>query len=153
MEIAPGFGAQRVLESLNRVLPKGMEVLEAVEIPLKSESLSVILDTTRYRVTVPDGIAPDLREKAEAFLRLETFPHSRLKKGKSIEIDLRRELVELAASGNSLEMLVRRGKPVEFAAAITGVAEKNLSCMRIEKLAVCFREAVPDKSAKTCVGD
>lgn len=153
MKIAPGFGAQRVLESLNRVLPKGMEVLEAVEIPLKSESLSVILDTTRYRVTVPDGIAPDLREKAEAFLRLETFPHSRLKKGKSIEIDLRRELVELAASGNSLEMLVRRGKPVEFAAAITGVTEKNLSCMRIEKLAVCFREAVPDKSAKTCVGD
>jgi radical SAM family uncharacterized protein/radical SAM-linked protein len=153
MEIAPGFGAQRVLESLNRVLPEGMEVLDAVEIPLKSESLSVILDATRYRVTVPDGIAPALRDKADAFLRLETFPHSRLKKGKVVEIDLRRELVELTASGNTLEMLVRRGKPVEFAAAITGVPEEALHTVRIEKLAVCFRETVSESSANTCVGD
>lgn len=153
MEIAPGFGARRVLESLNRVLPEGMEVLDAVEIPLKSPSLSVILDATRYRVTLPDNAASGLREKAEAFLRLETFPHGRAKKGRSVEIDLRRELLELTVSGNTLEMLVRRGKPVEFAAAITGVPEDALTGLRIEKLSVRFRETAPEGSSKGCAGD
>jgi radical SAM family uncharacterized protein/radical SAM-linked protein len=153
MEIAPGFGAQRVLESLNRVLPHGMEILEAVEIPLRSESLSVILDSTRYRVTLPDGLAPDLRTKADTFIRMESFPHRRIKKGKSTEFDLRLELLELTATGNSLEMQVRRGKPLEFTSAITGLPEEALHGVRVEKLEVRFRENIPDDPAKTCVGN
>jgi radical SAM family uncharacterized protein/radical SAM-linked protein len=153
MEIAPGFGAPRVLESLNRVLPHGMEIMEAIEIPLRSESLSVLLESTRYRVTLSDGMAPDLRTKAENFLRMESFPHRRVKKGKSTEFDLRLELVELTASGNSLEMQVRRGKPLEFTSAIAGLPEESLHGVRVEKLEVRFRENIPDDPAKTCVGN
>jgi radical SAM family uncharacterized protein/radical SAM-linked protein len=153
MEIEPGFDAQHVLESLNRVLPDGMKILEAVEIPLKSESLTVILDSTQYRVTLPMGMASDLREKAMIFLRMESLPHRRVKKGKSTEFDLRRELVDLTVSGNSLEMLVRRGKPLEFAVAITGLPEETLHNVQIEKLEVRFRKTMPDEPANTCVGD
>ncbi len=153
MEIEPGFGAGRVMEALNGVLPDGMMVLEAEEIPWKSESLTVLMDSVRYRVTLPEGIVSDLPEKAEAFLGLETFPHTRVKKGKSVEIDLRRELLELKVSGDSLEMLVRRGKPVEFASAITGIPEEDLRPARIEKLSVCLRQSSTGRPAGTCEGD
>lgn len=153
MEIAAGFGAPRVMDALNRVLPPGMEILEAREIPLKSESLSVILEATRYRVTLSPGRVPDLQEKAAKFLRLDSFIHHRVKKGKSVELDLRKELCSLSASSDSLEIVVGRGKPLEFTAAVTGLPEESLRPARIEKLEVLFREIPDNVSAKACVGD
>ena len=47
---------------------------------------------------------------------------------------------ELAASGDSLELVVGRGKPREFIAAITGLPPEQLSGCRIEKLDVIFRQ-------------
>ena len=139
MEIATGYGADRVKEGLNSVLPEGLEILEAGEIPLRTESLSVIMDTIRYRVTLPDPAALDLPSCVEKFLALETYPLHREKKGKRQDLDLRRELAELRAEGSSLEMLVGRGKPLEFAAAVTGLSPAELAEARIEKLDVVFR--------------
>lgn len=153
MEIAAGFGAERVREALNRVLPVGMEVLESYEIPPGSGSLSVIIEAVRYRVTLPYGLASGLRAKVEAFLRLNAYPHSRVKKGKTTEIDLRREVLALAAGTGSLEMVVRRGKPLEFAAAVTGLPEESLRDAGIEKLEVYFRESDSPRAATACAGN
>jgi radical SAM family uncharacterized protein/radical SAM-linked protein len=139
MEIAAGFGADRVREQLNAVLPPSMEIMEAREIPLQAESLSVIIAAVRYRITLPDSDSVDLPLLAEQFLKLETFPYRREKRGKILELDLRHELVELKADGNILEMIISRGKPLEFAAAITGRAPEELAGARIEKLEVIFR--------------
>jgi radical SAM family uncharacterized protein/radical SAM-linked protein len=140
MEIAAGFGAETVKERLNALLPEGVRVLEAATLPLKSPSLAVILDRVCYRVTLPGSIRLDLPALTRAFLALETFPFRRVKKGKTAELDLRRELVELKASGDSLEMTVRRGKPLEFAAAVTGLTPTELADARIEKLEVFFKD-------------
>jgi len=140
MEISAGLDAQSVRDSLNASLPEGLRILEAAEIPLRSESLSVLIEAVRYRVFLPAGFVPHLPEKAEDFLRLETFMHRRVKKGKTFEIDLRQELSELSATDDMLEMVVKRGKPLEFASAITGIPEDELRPSRIEKREVCFRE-------------
>jgi radical SAM family uncharacterized protein/radical SAM-linked protein len=142
MEIDAGLEAHQVLDALNASLPEGIRILEASEIPLRSESLSVIIEAVRYRVVLPAGLITDLPQKAEDFLRLETFSHRRIKKGKTQELDLRQELVELSAKDDTLEILAKRGKPLEFAAAITGVPEEELRSSRIEKLEVCFRNIV-----------
>ncbi len=139
MEIAAGFGASRVREMLNRTLPEGMVVLESFEIPLRADSLSTIMDKVRYRVSLPPCVDLDLPALAEAFLALETYVHRRDKQSKSVEIDLRRELFELHASETALEMVVGRGKPIEIAAAVTGLPEKALSAAKIEKLEVIFK--------------
>ena len=139
MEIETGYGAIRARESLNATLPEGIEILEAVEIPLRSDSLSTIMDKIRYRVTLPEGIAENLPALADSFLALETFVHHREKQSKTVEIDLRKELHELHASCSVLEMLIGRGKPLEFAAAITGLPEKALSGAKIEKIEVIFK--------------
>ena len=139
MEIAAGFGAERLLEALNKALPDGVMVLEAVSIPLKSESLSVIMEKVRYRVTLPDTAGMDLPQLVERFLSLETFPHRREKRGKVVELDLRRELKTVSAYDNGLEMVVGRGKPLEFAAAITGLPAASLADATIEKIEVIFK--------------
>jgi radical SAM family uncharacterized protein/radical SAM-linked protein len=140
MEIASGYGADQVKERLNAVLPEHIEIMEAHEIPLRAESLSVIMERVRYRVTLPVEDGLNLPHLVERFLALETCPFRREKKGKSLELDLRQELAELTTHGNSLEMLVARGKPLEFAAAITGLTPAELADARIEKLAVVFKE-------------
>ncbi|HEY6873372.1 MAG TPA: TIGR03960 family B12-binding radical SAM protein [Geobacteraceae bacterium] len=140
MEIAAGYGADLVKERLNAVLPGQIEIMEAREIPLRAESLSVIMKGVRYRVTLPGPAGLDLPLLAERFLALETFPYHREKKGKAQEFDLRRELAELTVDGNSLEMVVAKGKPLEFATAITGLSPDGLAGARIEKLAVDFKE-------------
>ena len=76
-----------------------------------------------------------------------------MKKGKTTEIDLRREVLALAAGTGSLEMVVRRGKPLEFAAAVTGLPEESLRDARIEKLEVYFRESDSPRAATACAGN
>ena len=141
MEIAAGYGAERVREELNRVLPEGMEILAATEIPLKSPSLSVIMAGVRYRVTLPAGHGLDLPDLAARFLARESCPYRREKQGKVQEFDLRGELDSLVAAGDTLEMVVRRGKPLEFVAAVTDRAPETLAGAGIEKLEVLFHTA------------
>lgn len=139
MEIAAGYSADRVLQELNATLPSGIQILDAAEIPLRAAALSVIMDKIRYRVTLPDHHGMDLPGCAARFLARESFSLQREKKGRVTEIDLRQELHALTTSGNTLEMLVERGKPLEFAAAITGLSAADLTGARIEKLEVIFK--------------
>jgi radical SAM family uncharacterized protein/radical SAM-linked protein len=152
MEIAPGYGAVQVMEELNRVLPEGVKVLAAWEIPLKSPSLSVLMAGVRYRVTLPPLPGRDLHSLAARFLALDSVPCMREKKGKVTEFDLRRELHVLEVHGNVLEMVVGRGKPLEFAAAITSLTPEDLEGARIEKLEVLFRDDFPAPEADAAAG-
>jgi len=152
MEIEAGPSALQVMESLNRVLPKGIEVLAGEEIPRKSESLSVIMDAVRYRVTLPRGIAGNLPDLVDAFLRRDSFPWRREKKGKCVDLDLRQELAELSSEHDSLEMVIKKGRPLEFVSAITGTPLESLRNARIEKLSVLFRSNPGDEPAKACTG-
>jgi radical SAM family uncharacterized protein/radical SAM-linked protein len=138
MEIAAGFGAEMVKERLNAILPEGVLILDASAIPPDSPSLAVIIDRVSYRVTLPESIQVNLPALADAFLARETFPLRREKKGRVVELDLRRELVDLHSCGNALEMTVRRGKPLDFAAAVTALPLSMLAGVRIDKLRVFF---------------
>ena len=140
LELAPGFGAERVREELNRVLPQGVTILESAEIPLRAPSLSVIIRAFKYRVTLPSTLHLDLADCAERFLACDTFLCRREKKGKTTEFDLRREVTELAADGNALDIVIGRGKPLEVASAVTGLPPAALDGARIEKLAVMFTD-------------
>ena len=140
LEINVGFGADKVRENLNRVLPRGIEVVEACSIPLKSPSLSVIMDKVRYRVTLPAGLVSDLPQLAGSFLAKEGHPFSRIKKNGPQEYDLRHELHALETGADTLTMEIGRGKPLEFTAAITGLEPEKLAGCRIEKLDVIFKD-------------
>jgi radical SAM-linked protein len=140
IEIAPGFGADRLRENLNRVLPEGFSVMAAASIPAKSPSLSTIIERVRYRVTLPEKAA-DLQQQVETFMARSDFPFSRIKKHGLQEYDLRHELHSLSAVEHCLTMEIGRGKPLEFVTAITGLEADSLKECRIEKLAVIFKDS------------
>jgi radical SAM family uncharacterized protein/radical SAM-linked protein len=140
LEVDAGFSAQDLQEALNKSLPEGVRVLEAALIPMKSPALSVIMERVRYRVKLPEALATDLPQRVAAFLALDSSPIRREKKGKVVEFDLRHELSELSATGHTLEMVVGRGKPVEFTSAILGLPVEALKDARLEKLEVLFAE-------------
>jgi len=144
-EVDAGYSAGQLKEALNRTLPEGVRVSEAAEIPLKAPALSVIMERVRYRVTLPEELAVGLPQQVERFLALESSPLRREKRGKVIEFDLRHELHELTAGERTLEMVVGRGKPAEYASAILGLPLEALKEARLEKLAVLFAE--PEESA------
>jgi radical SAM family uncharacterized protein/radical SAM-linked protein len=139
-EVEAGYTGDELKEALNRSLPEGVRVVEAAGIPMRAPALSVIMERVRYRVTLAEGMEIDLQDKVAKFLALESSPLRREKRGKVTEFDLRHELFELTAAGRSLELVVGRGKPAEFASAILELPVEALKEARLEKLEVLFAQ-------------
>jgi len=138
MFVASGIPADEVRERLNKALPEGLRVLAAEQIDVKSPSLSTLIDKTRYRITFDDSFHAGLEEQCVQFLAHTDCMIQRNKKGSIQNIDLRGEVASLKASGASLELVAGRGKPLEFARAITGNQALQADDIRVEKLEVIF---------------
>jgi radical SAM-linked protein len=141
MFVADGIPAGDVMHMLNFVLPEGLKILEAEQVDLKSPSLSTLIDKTRYRITFDESASERLPELCVQFLAHVDFVIQRKKKGEVQTIDLRGEVAALSAIGASLELVAGRGKPLEFARAITGDDALQANNIRVEKLEVLFNSA------------
>jgi radical SAM-linked protein len=139
--VADGMAAAEILQRLNAVLPEGLKILESEQFDVKAPSLSTLIDKTRYRITF-DGISPErLSELCVQFMAHAEFVIQRKKKGETRNIDLRGEVAYLSATASSVELVARRGKPMEFARAIMGDDELQADGLKIEKLEVIFNDA------------
>ena len=132
------MGPAEAQERLNGVLPPGIVILDAQEMPLKTESLSVLIDATRYRVTLPNYPADLLAQQVVQFMAHSSWLLVREKKKQRQEFDLRQEVRSLSSCGSMLEMVIGRGKAVEVASAVTGTPLDALKDCRIEKLETIF---------------
>ncbi|MBI2355287.1 MAG: TIGR03960 family B12-binding radical SAM protein [Deltaproteobacteria bacterium] len=141
MFVAAGIAADEVLERLNGALPEGLRILAAERIDVKAPSLSTLIDKTRYRITFDVSRSGGLAEQCVQFLAHAAYVIQRRKKGEVQSIDLRGETVSLSASGAALELVAGRGKPLEFARAITGDPDLQGDDIRVEKLEVLFLAA------------
>ena len=141
MFVADGIPAGEVLQRLNDVLPAGLKILEAEQVDLKSPSLSTLIDKTRYRMTFDDSRQGRLAELCVQFMAHDEFVIQRKKKGETQTVDLRGEVAALHAAAASIELVAGRGKPMEFARAITGDDALLADDVRIEKLEVLFTSA------------
>ncbi len=138
MFVASGITAREVQERLNAVLPEGLSILEADEVDAKLPSISTMIEATRYRITLAGSDPDKLRGQCVQFLAHDAFVIHRTKKGQTQEVDLRGETVALSAAQQSVELIARRGKPVEFARAITGNDALQGDDIQVEKLEVIF---------------
>lgn len=62
------------------------------------------------------------------------------RRGETQTIDLRAECFSLNASGATLDLVAGRGKPLEFARAVSGNPELQADDVRIEKREAIFRD-------------
>jgi radical SAM family uncharacterized protein/radical SAM-linked protein len=138
MFVASGITALEVLERLNAVLPEGLRILESAEVDAKSASISTLIDATRYRITISAAEPDELLKQCVQFLAHDSFVVQRTKKGETRTVDLRGETASLYPDGQTVELVAKRGKPLEFARAITG--DEALMCddIQVEKLEVIF---------------
>ncbi|KAB0664405.1 TIGR03960 family B12-binding radical SAM protein [Oryzomonas japonica] len=143
MVVAVGCEAAEVQRRLNSVLPEGLRILEAERVDVKSPSLSTQMIATHYRITFNNVPCDDLPQKCEQFLAHSDFVIQRIKKGERQTIDLRSETVSLVAGPDSLDLVAGRGKPVEYARAITGDDTLAMDDLRVEKLDVVFAAPSP----------
>lgn len=138
MFVAVGISAADVHSRLNAVLPEGLKILESFDVDLKAPSISTLIDATRYRIALNSVPLDQLTDLCVRFLAQETHVIQRIKKGDVQEVDLRHETVSLCTDGQALELVARRGKPLEFARAISGNDMLKGEDIRIEKLEVIF---------------
>jgi radical SAM family uncharacterized protein/radical SAM-linked protein len=138
MFVAAGISPDEIKKRLNAVLPEGLRILEADEVDAKSPSISTLIEATRYRITVADADPEELLKQCVLFLAHDAFVIQRTKKGQTTSVDLRGETVSLSAKGQTLELVAKRGKPVEFARAITGNEGIQGDEIQVDKLEVIF---------------
>ncbi len=138
MFVAAGISAQEILTRLNGVLPEGLRILESEEVDAKSPSISTLIDATRYRITLAGADRDELHEQCVQFMAHDTLVIQRTKKGQTQTVDLRGETVSLFAAGQTVELVAKRGKPVEFVRAITGDETIQGDDLQVEKLEVIF---------------
>ena len=138
MFVAPDIPADEIMQRLNRALPRGLRILEALQMDAKAPSLSVLIDRTRYRITLAEEWSSRLADLCEDFLKRDEYVIQRKKKGDVQSVDLRAAVTELTADGSSLNLVSRRGKALEFCRAITGDTSLQADDIRVEKLDVIF---------------
>lgn len=138
MFVVAGITAHEVLKRLNTVLPDGLRILESEEVDAKSPSISTLIDATRYRITFANGDPEQLAKQCAQFLAHSSYVIQRTKKGQTTTVDLRAETVTASADAHSVELVARRGKPVEFARAIAGDESLEGDDIQVEKLEVIF---------------
>lgn len=132
------MGAEEALDRLNRVLPEGMRILEAVEVPLKADALATQIMATRYRIVLPDYDPTLLQQQCVQFMAHDSWVLTRDKQGKLQTFDLRAEVKELASHGSEIILLIGRGKALEVASAVTGLDAGQLSSAEITKTDLVF---------------
>lgn len=132
------MGAEETRDRLNRVLPEGMRILESVEVRLKADALATLIAATRYRIVLPDYDPVLLHQQCVQFMAHDSWMLTRDKQGKVQTFDLRHEIKELTSSGSELILLIGRGKPLEVAAAVTGLDAGQLGAVEIIKTDLVF---------------
>ena len=138
MFVVSGVTALEVQERLNSVLPEGLRILESEEVDAKSPSISTLIDATRYRISIANADPDELQKQCVQFLAHDSFVILRTKKGQTTSVDLRSETVSLSADKQTVELVAKRGKPVEFARAISGYEALKGDDIQVEKLEVIF---------------
>ena len=141
MFVADGIPPGEVQRRLNAVLPEGLRILEAAQADVKAPSLSTLIDKTRYRITFAENDRHRLLELCVQFMAQAEFVIQRKKKGEVQSLDLRAEAASLTVTEGAIELVAGRGKPLEFARAISGNEALQADDIRIEKLEVIFSAA------------
>lgn len=127
-------------KEMNAALPEGIKILEAKEIPLKSPSLSTIIEETIYEISSEKWNSEDIKRNCSEFVDRDSYILKRNKKGEEQIIDLRKESTSLRNDDAKIILRAKRGKPIEFARAIMKDDSLDQNSVTIKKLEVIFSE-------------
>lgn len=134
-----------VAAALNAVLPEGIRILAAGEVPLNTPALMAQIAAVRYRVMLPAGLASPAEAKAQvqAFLARGECPIVRQGKKGPRPMDIRPMVRELQLLPDeepvTLEMLLleaegARCRPADVLRALFALSDEQIAGLRLRKL-------------------
>lgn len=131
-----------VMERMNNVLPDGISVAYAEEIPLKATPVSNLITEMKYEVKIDAGLNLNIAKKVEEYNHYKSFPVYLEYKKK--EIDAKKIIPKLNLSEEVLKfgIILKAGSgginPVIFVKALFDINNEQLSSVEIIKVDTRF---------------
>jgi radical SAM family uncharacterized protein/radical SAM-linked protein len=130
--------ARTVVESLNEQLPPNFRVLEGAAVPWQTPAPSVSIKELVYRLELPADAPVDLPRRTADFLAADAVVALRDKGTKTVEVDLRPDVVDLVLENNVLWLHMRKGSPTLLAAHLLGLPVERVRGLDLRKTAALF---------------
>ena len=117
---------------VNAVLPHGLRIEAAEEIPMQSKALMAIIDIAEYQILLPETASEACQRACAEFLALETCPIERHSPKGIKTVDIRPAVLILEANAKGIRLLCRIGvpgspRPAEvLAATLPGIAAAGI---------------------------
>ncbi|SHJ08722.1 radical SAM-linked protein/radical SAM family uncharacterized protein [Malonomonas rubra DSM 5091] len=144
LELTQKIDVDHVLSSLNVQLPDGFKIIEAKEIPWKSLSPSSAVASSRYRVPLPAKLPLDLQKRIEAFLQAEQVTVVLMKKGREKQVDLRADVQEMSLVDGELELLLKKGSPLQVAAYLLEMEIEEIRRLQVRKIGIILKNSAEE---------
>jgi len=131
-----------LLNRLNNVLPDGISVAQAEEIPLKAPPVATIINEVKYEVKIKNGVISGLDERINNYNMVESFPVHVEHKDK--EIEAKKVIPEVKMAGRVLKfsILLNAGSgginPVVFVKSLLSLGNDQMGLIDIVKTDVRF---------------
>ena len=137
LELTQSLPAQEAVNRLNAQLPEGFEILAGEELHWQSPSPSVSIMEVVYRIDLPDPNDKTLNERVAAFLAADEVTVQRDKgKGKTIPVELRRDVIDLQLTPEGLLLTMRKGSPTLVAGHLLQMSAEQVRTLQIRKIGV-----------------
>ncbi|OGP58828.1 MAG: hypothetical protein A2V67_19115 [Deltaproteobacteria bacterium RBG_13_61_14] len=149
LELNQRLPAEEVGRRMQAVLPEGMPVQEAQEIPLQSPAISSMINLFEYRIEAPQGQGAEWfpREALLAFAERDKLPilQKREKGERTVDLKDRVKGMEITPEG-ALRLLLRAGagpgvKPGEVVQHVFGRSEDEVKDLTITRRRAEFKES------------
>ena len=98
-----------LIEKLNGILPDGVRVLKAREIPIGTKMLEAVINEAVYKVTFLNGMPEDAAEKVKVLMDADRCLYLRKSPKGEKEIDLRSYLLGIDLQGDTMFLSVKTG--------------------------------------------
>ena len=108
-EFSTDVKSAALIEKLNGILPDGVRVLKAREIPTGTKMLEAVINEAVYKVTFLNGMPEDAADKVKALMDADQCLYLRKSPKGEKEIDLRSYLLGIELQGDTMFLSVKTG--------------------------------------------
>lgn len=147
----PSRPVEEYIDTINRALPAGMEILDARDVPTGGATLSAYIVGLNYEVHLPQTVSADktrdFRGMIDRFLALSAFDIPRIRKGKETMKDIRPFVESLSFDEGQSVVSMTLGcgsqggaNPLEIVRHVLGLSDSDARMALIRKTGVVFSD-------------
>ncbi|WP_305044670.1 TIGR03960 family B12-binding radical SAM protein [Geoalkalibacter sp.] len=139
LDLAAPLSAEEAVSRLNASLPEGFRVREGALLHWRGAAPSASIESTVYRFALPKDAPVDLEDRIASFLGAARVSAQRLKKGRSVAVDLRPGVVDVWVEEGRLLLEMSQGSPLPVAAFLLERDEAQVRDLPACKIGVRLR--------------